>query len=242
MTDPVLSQLVSVESDLIEQIKQVEAQLTQLQTKRQGLHTVISLFGDDNGKQTTSPVAKTALESPPETLEAAPEIAPEVAPTESTEQAAVQAEATSSTPATKKSTKATKSKSSAAKSASKTSTQTSNTAPVATKSRAKAKTKAKAGRKKKDGRAATWQKYVQAKYRELALPESVSSVLRSTPSEVFTIAEVMSALFKEDMPRTAYLKARNRISNILSAGARDGTWYKGRNGRYSQSESVTKIK
>jgi len=234
MTDPVLSQLVSVESDLIEQIKQVEAQLTQLQTKRQGLHTVISLFGDDNGKQTTSPVAKTALESPPET--------PEVAPTESPEQAAVQAEATSPTPAIKKSTKATKSRSSAAKSASKTSTQTSNTASVATKSGAKAKTKAKAGRKKKDGRAATWQKYVQAEYRELALPESVSSVLRSTPSEVFTIAEVMSALFKEDMPRTAYLKARNRISNILSAGARDGTWYKGRNGRYSQSESVTKIK
>ena len=44
------------------------------------------------------------------------------------------------------------------------------------------------------------------------------------------------------MPRTAYLKARNRISNILSAGARDGTWYRGRNGRYSQSESVTKLK
>lgn len=105
----------------------------------------------------------------------------------------------------------------------------------------KTKTAKKVGRKKKDGRAANWQKYVQASYKDSALPESVSSILRSQPSEVFTIADVMSAIFREDMPRTSYLKARNRISNILSAGARDGTWYRGRNGRYSQSESVTKL-
>lgn len=97
-------------------------------------------------------------------------------------------------------------------------------------------------RRKKDGRAATWQKYVQSDYRDTALPEAVSSVLRSRPSEIFTIADIMSSIFSEDMPRTSYLKARNRISNILSAGARDGTWYRGRNGRYSQSESVTKAK
>ncbi|MEM6451968.1 MAG: hypothetical protein AAF703_16845 [Cyanobacteria bacterium P01_D01_bin.105] len=105
----------------------------------------------------------------------------------------------------------------------------------------KAKTGKKAGRKKKDGRAANWQKYVQDAYRDSALPESVSSILRSQPSEIFTIADVMTAIFREDMPRTSYLKARNRISNILSAGARDGTWYRGRNGRYSQSQSVTKM-
>ncbi len=228
MTDPVLSQLVSVESDLVEQIKQVEARLTELKTKRQGLHTVISLFGDDGSQQVD-------LES----SQAAQEATQKIAQTETTKQATAQT-------AIEKSTKATKSRSSTARSASKTSAKASDTTSVATKTKAKAKTKAnaktKAGRKKKDGRAATWQKYVNAEYRDLALPESVSSVLRSTPSEVFTIAEVMSALFKEDMPRTAYLKARNRISNILSAGARDGTWYKGRNGRYSQSEKVTKIK
>lgn len=97
-------------------------------------------------------------------------------------------------------------------------------------------------RKKKDGRAATWQKYVHSVYRDAALPEAVSSVLRGNPSDIFTIADVMSSIFTEDMPRTSFLKARNRISNILSAGARDGTWYRGRNGRYSQSESVTKLK
>lgn len=105
----------------------------------------------------------------------------------------------------------------------------------------KPKATKKAGRKKKDGRAANWQKYVQGDYKDIALPESVSSILRAQPSDVFTIADVMTAIFREDMPRTSYLKARNRISNILSAGARDGTWYRGRNGRYSQSESVTKL-
>ena len=113
--------------------------------------------------------------------------------------------------------------------------------PKASTAKAPAKTKT-TRRKKKDGRAATWQKYVQSEYRDTALPEAVSSVLRSQPSEIFTIADVMSSIFSEDMPRTSYLKARNRISNILSAGARDGTWYRGRNGRYSQSESVTKAK
>jgi len=107
----------------------------------------------------------------------------------------------------------------------------------------KAKTvKTSSLRKKKDGRAATWQKYVHSIYRDAALPEAVSSVLRGNPSDIFTIADVMSSIFTEDMPRTSFLKARNRISNILSAGARDGTWYRGRNGRYSQSESVTKLK
>ncbi len=216
MTNPVLSQLVSVEADLVEQIKQLEVQLAQLQAKRQGLHTVIDLFGEDDGDQTDLPVVQPALESSQDTQGVPADEAPE----------------------SSKSTKATSSRSAATKSVRRTPAKADNT----TKTKIRVKAKASSGRKKKDGRAATWQKHVNSKYRDLALPESVSSVLRSTPSEIFTIAEVMSALFKEDMPRTAYLKARNRISNILSAGARDGTWYKGRNGRYSQSESVTKMK
>ncbi|MEL6899423.1 MAG: hypothetical protein AAFP07_00605 [Cyanobacteria bacterium J06606_4] len=200
MTDPVLSQLVSVESDLAEQVELLEHQLTQLQAQRQGLHTVINMF---EGADT-----------------AAPNLA---SPAEATEQVAEKPAATSPAKTTKSTTQST----------------------AKTKTKAKPGPKAQkktGGRKKKDGRAANWQKHVQSQYRDSALPEAVSSVLRSQPSEVFKIADVMSSIFKEDMPRTSYLKARNRISNILSAGARDGTWYRGRNGRYSQSESVTKIK
>ncbi|MBE9063396.1 hypothetical protein [cf. Phormidesmis sp. LEGE 11477] len=188
MADPVLSQLVNVESDLSEQIEHLEAQLAQLQIKRQELLSVIDMFNNDqvngNSDQPTSTQIKISDSE--------------------------KALAKSKPAATAKSDRQTK------------------------------QTGRSTKKKKKDGRAATWQKYVQSQYRSLALPEAVSSVLRSKPTEVFKIVDVMSSIFKESMPKTSYLKARNRISNILSAGARDGTWYRGRNGRYSQSESVTK--
>ncbi len=202
MSDPVLSQLVSVETDLAQQVETLETKLTQIREQRQGVLTVITLFQDSDGER--APATEAVVSTPAE--ESAPE---ESAPEESAPE--------ESPPAAKK------------------------TAAKAKPGR-KPKASKSTPRKKKDGRAANWQKYVQPDYREAALPEAVSSVLRSQPSEVFTIADVMSSIFSEDMPRTSFLKARNRISNILSAGARDGTWYRGRNGRYSQSENVTKAK
>ena len=201
MSDPVLSQLVSVESDLATQAEELEAQLKQLQEQRQGLRTVIDMF-DGSGQPID--IDTSAIGAGSTTTKKKPGRKPG-----------------------RKPSSATKSKSTAAKTDKKTT------------SKATRKT---GGRKKKDGRAANWQKYVKSEYRDEALPEAVSSVLRSQPSEIFKIADVMTAIFKEDMPRSSYLKARNRISNILSGGARDGTWYRGRNGRYSQSESVTKVK
>jgi hypothetical protein len=203
MSDPVLSQLVSVEDDLAQQVETLETRLTQLREQRQGLQTVIDMFQGSNGSAEVASVAS---------IEPADE------------------------PATKR-------KSTTRKPATRSAQTNSKSAKPAAEKKAKAtKTAATPRKKKKDGRAANWQKYVQSDYRDTALPEAVSSVLRADPSDVFTIADVMSSIFSEDMPRTSYLKARNRISNILSAGARDGTWYRGRNGRYSQSESVTKAK
>ncbi|MEL7355934.1 MAG: hypothetical protein AAFN40_05180 [Cyanobacteria bacterium J06560_6] len=198
MSDPVLSQLVSVESDLSEQVEQIESQLSQLQAQRQSLLTVIDLFQVDG----ESAVANKDDSSP---AQPSPDKAP------------------------------------AARSKTKTQAKTKKKPATKRASSGRKTTASTSGRKKKDGRAAAWQKHVKPEYRDLALPESVSSVLRSQPSEIFKIADVMSSIFKEDVPRTSYLKARNRISNILSAGARDGTWYRGSNGRYSQSEKVTKL-
>lgn len=210
MSDPVLSQLVSVEADLAQQAELLEAKLTQLQEQRQGLRTVINMFSDSDDS-----AAETVTESEP--AEALPEDQPESSP---------------DVPSPVSSKKSGAKRKSAAKSSRKT------TAKSSTDKRAERSTKPK----KRDGRAANWQKYVISEYRDTALPEAVSSVLRSNPSEIFTIADVMADIFGDNIPRSSYLKARNRISNILSAGARDGTWYRGRNGRYSQSESVTKLK
>lgn len=198
MSDPVLSQLVSVEADLAQQAESLETQLSKIQARREGLMTVIDMFQAGEEGDATSPSASVS----PATEE------------KTTRRGAGR-------PPGSKATQKTASK---------------------TKKKPGRKAKATTGttRKKKDGRAADWQKYVQPEYRDIALPEAVSSVLRSSPSEVFKIADVMSSIFIEDVPRNQFLKARNRISNILSAGARDGTWYRGRNGRYSQSENATK--
>ncbi len=104
----------------------------------------------------------------------------------------------------------------------------------ATSTKTKTKTKGKA--KKKDGRTADWQKYTLPGVGDQPMPEAVKLILATKPKEDFKIAEVMSGLFKEDMPKNQYLKARNRISNILSGGVRDGEWFKGARGAYRLTE------
>ncbi|MEM8810029.1 MAG: hypothetical protein AAGF01_28765 [Cyanobacteria bacterium P01_G01_bin.38] len=91
--------------------------------------------------------------------------------------------------------------------------------------------------KKVDGRAASWQRYIRDEYKEMPLPDVVVGILTSEPKSSFKIAAVMTAIFTEDMPKAQYLKARNRISNILSGGARKGEWYRGR-GVYSLSKKA----
>lgn len=96
--------------------------------------------------------------------------------------------------------------------------------------------KAKSG-KKKDGRTASWQKYTRPGVKEKTIPEAVRLVLETQPDKSFKIAEVMDSLFKDGMPKQQYLKARNRISNILSGGVRDGEWYKGERGTYGLTKT-----
>ncbi|KPQ37470.1 MAG: DNA polymerase subunit Cdc27 [Phormidesmis priestleyi Ana] len=233
MSDPVLSQLVAVEDDLSQQVENLESQLAAIESQRLGLRTVIDMF-----QKTDDPAGSEPPSAEPTTSSAEKPSAARTSrlTTKRTAQSGATADKAESTPPEKPPAK-------------KTSKTPATTPSKKTKISAKKASAEKkpvprktAQKKKKDGRAADWQKYVQSDFGEAALPEAVSSVLRAQPSEIFAIADVMSSIFTEDMPRDAYLKARNRISNILSGGARDGTWYRGRNGRYSQSESVTKSK
>ena len=94
-----------------------------------------------------------------------------------------------------------------------------------------AKTKAKTT-KKKDGRAADWQKYMRPGVKNQSIPDAVKLVLATQPEKGFKIAEVMEALFKEAIPKAQYLKARNRVSNVLSGGVRAGDWHRGDRSTY----------
>ncbi len=104
----------------------------------------------------------------------------------------------------------------------------------------KARTAKSTQAKKADGRTAKWQRYVLDEYRQQRLQDVVANVLKVKPKDSFKITDVMLAIFEEDMPKAQYLKARSRISNILSAGARDNEWYRGRGGTYSMSKKAVK--
>ena len=110
-------------------------------------------------------------------------------------------------------------------------TKSAKTAKTAKKAKA-TKTSTRGKSRKKDGRAAAWQKYTRPGIGKQPMPEAVHMILATQPDKDFKIAEVMSSLFKDDMPKSQYLKARNRISNILSGGVRNGEWFKGERGAY----------
>ena len=107
-----------------------------------------------------------------------------------------------------------------------------------TEATAKKKATAKqAPAKNADGRVATWQKYTRPGVKNQSMPDAVRLILETQPENDFKIADVMEALFQEKMPKDQYLKARNRISNVLSGGVRAGDWYKGERSTYRMTEA-----
>lgn len=225
MSTSVLPQLLEVDSELSAQAVALEAKLTELQEKRKGIQTVIAMFesGESPDLSGLDAVAKV--------------------PT-TTKTATKKAAGTKKTAARSTKTAAKRKTKTAAKSAAKV-TKAKATRGRPAKAKASAdKTAAKSTKAsktpKRSGRTANWQRYVQENYRKSPLPDVIVGVLQAQPTNVFKIADVMNAVFKEDMPKNHFLKARNRISNILSAGARDGVWYRGRGGTYSMSEKAIK--
>lgn len=216
MSTSVLPQLLEVDSELSAQVSALEAQLNQLQEKRKGIQTVIAMF-ESGGTLDLGALGGVTSESP-EPVEKAPTTKPSKSSTAKV--------------AKRRGTRASKAETGKAKSTK------GRVAKAKTPVTEKAKKTTKAA--KRSGRTANWQRYVQEAYRKAPLPDVIVGVLQAQPDNVFKIADVMSAVFREDMPKNHFLKARNRVSNILSAGARDGDWYRGRGGTYSLSEKAIK--
>ena len=221
MSTSVLPQLMEVDSELSAQAAALEAQLTELHEKRKGIQTVIAMFEAGNTPDMKDIAAVTGGGS-------------------KSEKSAAKATKTAGRTAKKTTAKA-KGKTTKAKRGrpAKAKVVKAADATQATSETKAAGTEKKAATKR-SGRTANWQRYVQESYRKAALPDVISGVLQAQPGNVFKIADVMNAVFKEDMPKNHFLKARNRVSNILSAGAREGSWYRGRGGTYSVSEKAVK--
>ena len=202
-----LDQLTQAEAQLVAQETELSSQLAELREKIQGLQTVIAMFdGDEDGLSVAS--------EPESEVEADADIEADVEP-ESNPEPVVKAAPVKRRGRPKKAA--------AAKPAKKTTRASKTTASVKS-------TKKKRG----PGRSAKWQTYIRDEYSSTPLPDVVANVVKSKPKQVFKIAGVMEELFPtDDMPKADFLKARNRVSNILSAGARSGDWHRGRGGTYS---------
>ena len=255
MSTSVLPKLLEVDSKLSAQETSLAAQLVALQEKRKGIQTVIDMFDAEAESDAASAPSK-ATESKADKKKTSESKASKRRTPKSTK---AKSTAEKSTAAKSTATKSTAAKSTAAKSTAnaktakgkvdnkvdKATTKTKTSKVKATrgrppKAKASSASETKKTNAKRSGRTANWQKYIQDSYSKAALPDVIVGVLQAQPDSIFKIADVMNVVFKEDMPKTHFLKARNRVSNILSAGARDGEWYRGRGGTYSVSEKAIK--
>ena len=235
MSTSVLPQLLEVDSELSAQAAALEAQLTELQEKRKGIQTVIAMFESGHTLDIKDIAAVTnSIGKPDQSDEGMVKTAKTARTAKGTTAKKTTAKTVKTTAKAKgKTTKAKPGRPAKAKIAAVEETTKANSATDTA-----ATEKNLTG--KRSGRTAKWQRYVQESYRKAPLPDVIGGVLQAQPGTVFKIADVMNTVFQEDMPKNHFLTARNRVSNILSAGAREGSWYRGRGGTYSVSEKAVK--
>lgn len=203
MSTTVLPQLREIEADLSAQEEALSAELQELREKLNGIRAVLPMFDGTTGEL-----------SVPAQTEPADEISESEEVDDSDEEDSFEPEALSAETASVEA-------------------EPEEEPEEEPESKPARKTKRKSSTsKKKDGRTASWQKYTRPGVRNESIPDAVKLILETQPDKEFKIAEVMEALFLDDMPKTQYLKARNRISNVLSGGVRAGDWYRGGRSTY----------
>lgn len=206
MKDTILPQLQTIETELASQEADLIAQLNETQAKLKGVRAVLPMFSEGATEGSTNGFVSSLDAEDIETAQIDELLDAESA--EDAEETVEEAEPAADEPVAE--------------------------VPIKAERKAR-KTKTTTAKKKKDGRLASWQKYVRSGVEQQPMPEAVTLILQTQPEKSFKIAEVMEALFEEGIPKSQYLKARNRISNILSAGARNGEWTRGKGSTYSIS-------
>ncbi len=217
--NPTVAKLLEVDGDLAATEAELNAQIKSIGEKRHSLKTVIDMFAPVDTAAT--PTATSA--QPPETIATQqveftpPEQSPIVqdvaspelngADTDTTEAEAPAA----STPPKRQARK---------NSSSASSRQSKKPAPTGKPS------------KTPD----TWQHYVKNEFSSASLAEAVAEVMHQHSGEVLETATIIDAIFVDDIPKEVKSTARERVSNVLSVGAKSGKWYRGKLGKYSISK------
>ncbi len=84
----------------------------------------------------------------------------------------------------------------------------------------------------------TWQQYVKDEFNDATLSEAVAQVMQQHSKQVLETATIIDAIFTDDIPKELRSTARERVSNVLSVGAKSGKWYRGKLGKYSMSQAA----
>lgn len=219
-SNPTIAKLLEADADLAAQEVELNAQIQSIGEKRHSLKTVINMFASVD--TATTPIATSAqpevvtaqqVESvPPTQLK----VVQDVASPELNGSDVDTTEAESPTVSTPPKRQAKKNSSSA------TSKQSKKSAPI----------------KKSSKEVDTWQQYVKDEFNGASLSEAVTEVMQQHSGEVLEITTIIDAIFTDEIPKQVRSTARERVSNVLSVGAKNGKWFRGKLGKYSMSKAA----
>jgi len=210
-SNPTVAKLLEVDGDLAAQEVELMAQLQSIREKRHSLKTVVDLFAPVD---TVVDSIATPVQAPVATL------APDSAEVE-----AASTDLDTTVPELDDAKVDISQKRQAKK----------NSSPTSSKQSEKSAPPQKAS-KELD----SWQKYVKEDFINASLAEAVSEVMQQQPEQVLEIAAILGTIFVDKIPPKVRTTARERISNVLSVGAKKGKWYRGQTGRYSMSKAAVK--
>jgi len=214
-SNPTIAKLLEVDADLAAQEVEVAAQLVSIQEKRHSLKTVIDMFAPAD-RSDTVPVG---IPAPiPFTEERSQPITPDVALLELN---SANANITVEAPTTPQPQKQQSKKNASPTSSKQGKKSTSNKEPIKNTS--------------------TWQQYMKDDFGNATLSEAVSEVMQQQKEQVLEISIIIDTIFVNDIPKEVRSTARERVSNVLSVGAKSGKWYRGQLGKYSMSKAAVEI-
>ncbi len=213
--DPTVAKLLEADAQLATQEADLSAQLQSIQEKRKSLKTVIDLFAPADSDKPLVASAPTSTVATNDKLEQDTE-----------DQATPELNDLETTPAVD----------AAMPAADNQNQQAQKTPDAASRRQAARQGRSKKATKKVEG----WQQYLRQEFSHAALPETVATLLQQQPQQALDIPTIVDALFVEQMPQQVRHKARDRISNVLSEGARKNKWYRTGAGSYSMSPETTK--
>jgi hypothetical protein len=78
----------------------------------------------------------------------------------------------------------------------------------------------------------SWRAYIHEQFKKMSLSESILAAMAEESDRTWTIAEILEALFGQELPPDVRSKLRPQVSNILSRGVKSETLSRTDKGMY----------